>query len=203
QVIQDMRRQVAPYKFPLALTECHFTMPGRNRCDLNSCWAAGVAYARFLNLHQRHGDLLKIANLADFCGTRWQSNAIMLPVPGGKAYMMPVAKVMALYRKHSGRQFVAVSQVPEFLDVVASRSDNTLFLHVVNTHRTQARQLNLSIPGRSIQSGKSFTIAAPPDAEIFSAANDPMTVKEQSLTLSSPLVFPPASVTALELVTRA
>ncbi|HWH67964.1 MAG TPA: hypothetical protein VNT26_01155, partial [Candidatus Sulfotelmatobacter sp.] len=112
QVIQDMRRQVAPYKFPLALTECHFTMPGRNRCDLNSCWAAGVAYARFLNLHQRHGDLLKIANLADFCGTRWQSNAIMLPVPGGKAYMMPVAKVMALYRKHSGRQFVAVSQVP-------------------------------------------------------------------------------------------
>ena len=35
-------------------------MRGRNRCDLNSAWATGVAYGRFYNLHQRHGDLLKM-----------------------------------------------------------------------------------------------------------------------------------------------
>jgi hypothetical protein len=34
---------------------------------------------------------LKIATLADFCGTRWQVNAVMIPTPGGKSYMMPVA----------------------------------------------------------------------------------------------------------------
>ena len=42
-----------------------------------------VANARLLNVHERHGDKLKIATLADFCGTRWQVNAIMIPVPGG------------------------------------------------------------------------------------------------------------------------
>jgi hypothetical protein len=50
------RSQVERHKFKLALIESHFTMQGRNRCDLNSAWATGVAYARFLNLHQRHGD---------------------------------------------------------------------------------------------------------------------------------------------------
>ena len=58
---------------------------GRNRCDLNRAWAAGVAFARFHNLHHRHGDVLKIANLGDFCGTRWQTNVVMLPTPGGEA----------------------------------------------------------------------------------------------------------------------
>ena len=199
QRILDVRRQIAPHKFPLALTECHFTMPGRNRCDLNSSWAVGVAYARFLNLHERHGDLLKIANLADFCGTRWQSNAIMLPVPGGRAYMMPVAKVMALFRRHSGKHFVNVQQIPGDLDITASRTGNTFFLHVVNTHRTQSRELSVSIPGHSVRSAKAFAIAAPPEFEIWSADGDLMKVREQSLETGARLGFPAASVTAVEL----
>jgi alpha-N-arabinofuranosidase len=68
--IKEMREQVAGYNIPLALTECHFSLPGRNRCEVLSTWAAGVANARTLNVHQRNGDLLKIATLADFCGTR-------------------------------------------------------------------------------------------------------------------------------------
>ena len=98
---------------PLALTECHYAIPGRNRCEVLSSWAAGVSYARLMNLHERNGDLLKIATLADFCGTRWQVNAIMIPVPSGKAFMMPVAKIMALYRKYSGKEYLEVSDVPE------------------------------------------------------------------------------------------
>ena len=47
------------YTFPLAMTECHFTVPGRHRGDVLSTWAAGVSYARILNNHQRHGDLLE------------------------------------------------------------------------------------------------------------------------------------------------
>ena len=90
------------------MTECHFAIPGRDRCDVLSTWAAGVAYARILNNHQRHGDVLKIATAADFCGTRWQVNAVMIPVPqGGKAYLMPVARVMQLYRHHIGSHAVA------------------------------------------------------------------------------------------------
>jgi hypothetical protein len=69
QKITEMRQQVARYKIPLALTECHFALPGRNRCEVLSSWAAGVANARLLNVHERNGDILKIATLADFCGT--------------------------------------------------------------------------------------------------------------------------------------
>jgi alpha-N-arabinofuranosidase len=196
----QVRQQAEGTKMPLALTECHYTPPGRNRCELLSSWAAGVSYARFLNLHERHGDVLKIANLADFCGTRWQTNAVMIPVPSGKAFAMPVAKVMALYRKHSGRSFVGVSDVPADLDVTASRTGETVFVHVINTNRTQSRTMNLSIAGFTVRGGKAFTIAADPEFEIMSAARDPMAVREGKLSATGPVTVPAASVTALEVM---
>ena len=115
-----------------------------------STWAAGVSYARILNNHQRHGDVLKIATAADFCGTRWQNNAVMIPVPkgSGRAYLQPVARVMQLYRHHSGTHAIKVSGTPEGLDVVASRRGNTVFLHVANTQRHQVRRLlHFTSPG--------------------------------------------------------
>ena len=143
--IRQMRDQTAGYDMPLALTECHFALPGRNRGDVLSTWAAGVANARLLNVHERHGDLLKIATLADFCGTRWQVNAIMIPVPRGRSFMMPVALVMSLYRHHVGDQAVAVSQQPDGLDVTASRTGNRIYLHVVNTRRDRSVASRLQI----------------------------------------------------------
>jgi alpha-L-arabinofuranosidase len=201
--IVQMRQQIAPHNFPLALTECHYTPPGRNRCEVLSSWAAGVSYARFLNIHERHGDLLKIANIADFCGTRWQTNAIMLTGVNGKPFMMPVAKVMALYRKHAGRSFVGVSNVPQDLDITASRTDNTIYLHIVNTDRTRARSLNLAVDGFTLRGGKAFTIAAEPEFEIMSSANDPMLVRESNLPATEPISLPPASVSALEIAVEA
>jgi hypothetical protein len=199
----EMRQQVEPHKMPLALTECHYILPGRNRCEVLSSWAAGVSYARSLNLHERHGDVLKIANIADFCGTRWQTNAVMLPVPSGKAFAMPVAKVMALYRKHSGSHFVGVSDIPADLDITASRTGNTIHLHVINTSRTRAREMNVSIAGLTIRAAKAFTIAADPEFEILSANRDPMKVRESAVAAGGPISFAPASVTALEVEVEA
>ena len=126
---------------PLAMTECHFTIPGRNRCDVLSTWAAGVSYARILNNHQRHGDVLKIATAADFCGTRWQNNAVIIPVPkAAQAYLKPVARVMQLYRHHIGSHAIQVGRTPEGLDVTASRRGDTVYLHVANTLRTEVRE---------------------------------------------------------------
>lgn len=51
-------------------------------------------------------------------------------------------------------------------------------------------------------SGKAFEIAADPMAEITSAKDDPMLLRERVLDPAAPLVFPAASVTALEVVTR-
>ena len=108
------RESLGGRQIPLALTECHFAIPGRDRGDVLSTWAAGVSYARILNNHQRHGDVLKIATAADFCGTRWQNNAVMIPVPKGnnRAYLQPVARVMQLYRHHIGSHAVKVGWHP-------------------------------------------------------------------------------------------
>jgi hypothetical protein len=122
--ILEIRDQVERHKFKLAITESHFTMRGRNRCDLNSAWATGVAYARFLNLHQRHGDLLKIANLGDFCGTRWQSNVIMIRRRVGNPISCRWARWRRYITEHTGNQSVRVAGGIGDLDVVASRTDD-------------------------------------------------------------------------------
>ena len=164
-----------------------------------SSWAAGVSYARLMKFHERNGDLLKIATAADFCGTRWQVNAIMIPVPGGKSFMMPVAKIMWFYRKHSGKQYLEVSGAPDGLDITASRTDNTIYLHVVNTNRARPVRMRIEINNITIKSGKAFELSTDPEFEILSADNDPLIPKERVLTVDEPVLFPAASVTAVEL----
>jgi alpha-L-arabinofuranosidase len=198
--ILEVRQQAEPLKKQMALTECHYALPGRNRCEVLSSWAAGVSYARMMNLHERHGDLLKIATLADFCGTRWQVNAVMIPVPDGKSFLMPVAKIMSLYRKHSGKQFVKSNSTDSDLDVTASRTGNTFYLHVVNTNRLKAVEINLNIKGLQPKSCKVFELSTDPQFEILSTQNDPLITREKRVQVNTPLVFPPASVSAVEVV---
>lgn len=197
----EARQMVAGSDIGLALTECHYSIRDRDRCDVLSSWAAGVSYARLLNLHQRQGDVLKIATAADFCGNRWQVNAVMIPTPAsrGKAFLMPVARVMSLYRHHTGKHFVSVQQHPDDLDVVASRTANKVFLHVANLLRTQTVQATFSLDGLRIKSGKAFEIAVQSDAEITRYRRDLLDIKEKDIAINPFWEFPAASVTAIEL----
>jgi alpha-N-arabinofuranosidase len=209
--IRRMREEVNGLGIPLALTECHFALPGRNRCEVLSTWAAGVANARLLNVHERHAEVLKIATLADFCGTRWQVNALMIPVPGGRSYLMPVGLVMALYRKHSGQKACTVVESPEGLDVTASRDPlsagarpsvgarNRLFLHVVNTDRTRSVAARIGIAGHVGREGKVFALAADPEVEVIETDPDVVRLSEGALPRDGSWTFPPASVSAVEL----
>ncbi len=199
QRITEMREQVARFHIPLAMTECHFTLPGRNRNEVLSTWAAGVANARTLNVHERNGDILKIATLADFCGTRWQNNAIMIPVPGGRSFMMPVAMVMSLFRKHLGRHAVDVTTTHDDLDVTASRTGNRIYLHVVNTNRTQGVRASLQIEKAAISSGRVYWFALEPECEIFDYHPQYTFPQEQELGELCSWTFPAASVSAVEL----
>ncbi|MGD8452796.1 MAG: alpha-L-arabinofuranosidase C-terminal domain-containing protein [Phycisphaerae bacterium] len=197
--IRAIREDMKNYDMPLALTECHFALGGRNRCEVLSSWAAGVANARLANCHERHGDKLKIATLADFCGTRWQVNAVMIPVPGGRSFMMPVARVMCLYRHHSGEQAVDVTGHPDELDVTASITGDRVFLHVVNTARTRDVSATLQIAGRKITGGRAFTLAADPEFEVYEHRDDVLEPVEKPVPASGDWTFPAASVTAVEL----
>jgi alpha-L-arabinofuranosidase len=187
---------------PLALTECHFALPGRDRGDVLASWAAGVSYARILNNHQRHGDVLKIATAADFCGTRWQNNAVIIPTPknNNRAYLQPVARVMGLYRHHVGSHAITAGGIPDGLDVVASRRGETVYLHVVNTQRTRSVNATIQIGGQAVRTGRVFEIAADPAVEVsYLNAADVMKPLEKPFAVQGPWEFPAASVTALEL----
>jgi len=120
-------------------------------------------------------------------------------VPGGKAFAMPVAKVMALYGRHAGKSFVGVSDVPADLDITASRTGNTIYLHVINTNRTQSRTMNVAVAGFAPRGGTAYTIVADPEFEIMSAARDPMIVRESKLASGGAITVPAASVSAIEL----
>ncbi len=199
--IRSMREETVGSGIPLALTESHFALPGPNRCAVLSTWAAGVAMARFLNVHSRHGDVLKITTAADFCGTRWTNNAIMIPVPrnSGKAFMMPVARAMALFRAHVGKKAVSVTRTPAELDVTASRSGERVYLHVVNTDRTHSAAARLTLDGMKIRSGRIMEIAAEPEFEVWSGVAEVLAPKEKKLDAGATWTFPPASVSAVEL----
>ena len=199
--IHQMRQQVQPFDIPLALTECHFAFQGRNRCEVLSTWAAGVAYARLMNCHIRNGDLLKIATLADFCGTRWQVNAIMIPTPRGKAFMMPVARIMSFYRKHLGAQALSVTQTPDGLDVTASRSGNRVCLHVINTNQTRSVTCQLAVEGQTISSGKILEMSADPMHEVMAAEPDLLEPREKPITGKN-WSFPPASLSMVTLTLK-
>jgi alpha-N-arabinofuranosidase len=197
--IRQFRDEVGDTDMPLALTECHFSLPGRNRCEVLSTWAAGVANARLANVHERHGDRLKIATLADFCGTRWQVNALMIPVPQGRPFLMPVARVMQLYRQHTGAHAVDVTGTPEALDVTASRTGQRVFLHVVNTLRTKAVAATLQVTGARLKGGRVFTLAGDPEHEIYEHDPNVLVPVEKPLPAGGRWEFPAASVTAVEI----
>lgn len=200
--IAEMRENIGKSNMPLALTECHYGLRGRNRCEVLSSWAAGVSYARLMNLHERNGDLLKIATLADFCGTRWMTNALMIQFPIGNCHMMPVANIMSLYRRHSGKYFIGVEGVHEDLDVTASLIDNKIYLHVVNKNRTNPLKSSFKVNGMNIESGKAFELVTDPEFEILDSRNNPLIPRERILSFLEPIVFPAAYVAAVELTVR-
>ena len=165
--------------------ESHFILPGPNRCAVLSTWAAGVAMARFLNVHSRHGDVLKIATAADFCGTRWMNNAVIIPTPPGKdkAFMMPVARVMSLFRAHVGEKAIAApSGIPSELDVTASRTGNRVYSarrqhasHPAHRRTVRRHWPHDSSPARYSKSPPN------PRLEIWSATSDAIATKQKEL----------------------
>ena len=180
----------------LAMTEGHFTLPGRSRCEVLSSWAAGVAYARCHNVIMRHSDILEIATMADFFGTAWQVNAILIPnnQPNRTPYLQPVGEVMRLFRRAQGERAAEVTCDDSAVDVTASRSGNTIYLHLANTDMHDARALTLDVGGCPILSAQMTYIAAPPETEITS--DHPTCFAEQSCVIEGGRLILPAAAVA-------
>lgn len=200
--IREMKKQVAPSGKRLAMTEGHFALPGRNRCDVLSSWMAGVAYARNLNVIFRHSDVLDIATMADFFGNRWQVNAILIPTPhgSGKPYLQPVGHVMRLFGKYRGEYAVDVCGGCE-ADVTASvKEDGTILLHLVNPNMN--RPLTLEIEREDGMPVRTMTAheIAPDDAteEITPQSAGCFDVMERRVD-GNRYLLPPGAVSVLEI----
>ena len=199
--IRTVRDNLGARRIPLALTECHFVIPGE---IVATCSRRGrpACLARILNNHQRHGDVLKIATAADFCGTRWQNNAVIIPTPKGnnRAYLQPVARVMQLYRHHIGSHAIKMTTAPDGLDVAASRRADTLYLHVANTQRTRSVTATIQAGEHAIRAGRVFEITADPAVEVsYLNSGEVMKTVQKPFTRDGVWEFPAASVSALEL----
>lgn len=199
--IEAMKMQAAPYGKHLAMTESHYCIDdGHNRGDVLSCWAAGVAYARNLNVVERHADVLDIATSADFFGNRWQVNAVMLPTPAyvGKPYLMPVGEVMRLFCRYSGEYSVPVECGDAAADVTASMTGDKIYLHIVNTSADQPLPLSLRVAGRTIGKATAWEIAASPWAEVSMVERDLFRPNRRTVDPAA-YRLPPAGVAALVL----
>ena len=192
----------------LAMTECHYGLPGRNRNEVISSWGAGVSYARCHNVIMRNSDVLDIATMADFFGTAWQVNALIIPnnlpqrapLPHMKPiapYLQPVGAVMSLFGHHQGKFDVDISYNGA-VDAVASMTDNKIFIHVANTDMNYPQTLKLDLGEKTVESARMFYIAAKADTEITVDNSDCFNVKEAEVE-NQTVILPPAAVAAIEI----
>jgi hypothetical protein len=93
-----------------------------------------------------------------------------------------------------------VAGAPDGLDVVASRRDSTVYLHVVNTQRTRAVGASIQIGGSAPRNGRVFEITADPAEEVsYLNSADVMKTVEKTFAAGGVWEFPAASVSAMEL----
>jgi alpha-L-arabinofuranosidase len=197
--IREVRDSVRGREIPLAMTECHFAIPGNNRNDVLRSWTAGVAYARILNNHQRHGDVLKIATAADFCGTRWTVNAVIVGTHPGRVFLMPVGLVMRQYREYLGERAVSVVRTPAGIDAVASRTGDSVYVNLVNTRRNDTVRVQVRVGGKDVIAGKGTMLVDDPCTEISSEnCREVMQPREVSFRAGEAIDLPGASVTSVK-----
>jgi alpha-L-arabinofuranosidase len=186
----------------IAITEGHLSLRPYNTAPVLTTWLSAAYHARTMNTYLRHGDRVKICTGADFCGTRWTVNAVMMPVPRGESFLLPVGSIMKLYKKFKGRNGVGVDSVPGDLDVAATRTGDRFYLHVLNTSYTRSVKASLAVRGMTIVKAQIHEIA-PPDPLEYVNQNRPdvFTPSTKAVPPDDPLTwtFPPTSVSVAEL----
>ena len=142
----------------IAVTEGHLSLKPHNANPILTEWLSAVYHARSLNIYQRHGARVKIAACADFQGSRWTVMAVALPVPKGRAYLLPAGSVARLFARHNGRQAISVA-APSNLDISASRTGNKIYLHVASLEYARPVFAAMAVKGMRLTGGRLYEIA--------------------------------------------
>jgi len=183
----------------LAITEGHLSIQPHNKSELLREWISGLYHARCMALFERHSDIIDISTLADFAGTTWTVNAVLLGSPREQPYLLPVGHIMRLFRRNSGTHGVAIASDDNSIEVSASRAGDTLYVHVVNTSLDHAADVTLDMGGASPKSVRAHRINPELDTAIDSTALDVFAVTTTTEPATGALRVPKASVTAYEI----
>ncbi len=186
----------------IAVTEGHLSLQPYNAAPVLTTWLSAAYHARTMNTYLRHADRVKICTGADFCGTRWTVNSVMMPVPRGRSFLLPIGSVMKLYRGYKGTHGVRVESVPEGLDVAATRKNNTIYVHVLNMSFRRPVKSAVSVRGLKIRRALVHE-AAPSDPLEYVNQNRPdvFIPVTKAVPAGDPptWTFPPRSVSVAEL----
>lgn len=182
----------------LAITEGHLSLSPGNANPILAEWLSAAYHARSFNIYQKHGARVKIATAADFEGNRWTVNAVL--IQGGVSYLMPVGSIARLFKRHNGKQGVAVTSAPADLDIAASRTGSTVFLHVANLSYSKAVTATFAVDGWHVLRGRVLAIA-PDNPREYVNQDQPAVFKPHEYALDAPFrwSFPARSVSAVEL----
>ena len=131
----------------IAITEGHLSMVPHNANPILLEWLSAAYHARSMNIYHRHGAQVRITTGADFAGNRWTVNAVLMQTPRGVSFLTPAGSIMRLFKRHNGKQGVAVQSAPPDLDIAASRSGNRVFLHVLNKSFGRAVEAGFAVAG--------------------------------------------------------
>ena len=104
---------------------------------------------------------------------------------------------MCLFRHHQGEKALDVS-CNGAVDVTASKTGNTIYLHIANTDMNSAQNITLNVGHNVIESAKMYYIAAKADTEITQDRTDCFPVREKAIE-GNTVILPAAAVAAIEI----
>lgn len=183
----------------LAITEGHLSLVPHNANPVLLEWLSAAYHASTLNIYHRHGAKVRMTTGADFAGNRWTVNAVMLQTPRGISYLTPVGSIMRLFKRHNGKQGVAVVAAHPDLDIAASRTADRVFLHVLNKSFTGSVEARFQVRGRTITATRVIDIA-PDDPRTAVGLDQHAVFEPKEHSPAEPRWrFPAMSVSAVEL----
>lgn len=187
---------ITSYEHGVAVTEGHLSIDPHNSNPILQEWLSAAYHAATMNMYLRNGHRVKICTGADFCGTRWTVNAVRIPVPRGRSFLLPVASIMRLFNRHKGTHGVTAEASSSYLDVAATRDENAVYLHVLNTSFDRPVEAAFAVGGQARPEGRVLAIA-PEEPRAYVDRNHPDRFTPAEHTFQEKWRFPARSVSVV------